>query len=166
MLFRSGYYTVDLCKDGNVKTTLVHRLVAEAFIPNPKGLHFVNHIDSNRTNNDVNNLEWVTSSENRIHGINQGNVKFPEKTILCIESGKVFSRPLHAAKWVVENYPGRINGKLKVAAHNIRGACKNRTPKAYGFTWQYREGSTTIPEGSRAKRPEMGDPAQAGEDIV
>ena len=162
----NGYKTVDLCKEGKVKTMLVHRIVATAFCPNPKGYRFVNHIDSNRANNDSCNLEWVSSSENRMHGIKQGNVTFPERTILCVESGEMFSRPLHAVNWVVKNYPDRINGKLKVAAHNIREACKGRTPRAYGFTWQYLEGSTTIPEGSRAKRPEMGDPAQAGEDIV
>lgn len=47
-LKRNGYYTVDLSKDGKVKTTLIHRLVAETFIDNSKGLKYVNHIDSNR----------------------------------------------------------------------------------------------------------------------
>ena len=162
----NGYKTVDLCKEGKVKTMLVHRIVATAFCPNPKGHRFVNHIDSNRANNDSCNLEWVSSSENRMHGIEYGNVKFNERTILCIESGKVFSRPKHAAEWIKANYPDRAKSETRIIAQNIRSACKGRTPKAYGFTWQYREGSTTIPEGSRAKRPEMGDPAQAGEDIV
>lgn len=53
---RNGYKTVDLCKDGKVKTTLVHRLVASAFVPNPKRVRFVNHIDSNRSNNRASNL--------------------------------------------------------------------------------------------------------------
>ena len=163
---RNGYKTVDLCKEGKVKTTLVHRIVADAFCPNPHGYRFVNHIDSNRANNDSLNLEWVTSSENRKHGIDKGNVTFVAKPIKCIENSLVFERPQHAAEWIKANYPDRINGKIRVAASNIRNACKGRTPKAYGFTWKYHEGSTTIPEGSRAKRPEMGDPAQAGEDIV
>ena len=149
---RSGYNTVDLCKDGTVKTTMVHRIVAEAFIPNPNGLHFVNHKDSDRTNNTVNNLEWVTSSENRKHGIKQGFVTFKSRKILCIESQLVFDRPMLAAEWVKSNYPDRINSSTRIAAQNIRSACKGRTPRAYGFTWTYHEGSTTIPEGSRAKR--------------
>lgn len=163
---RNGYKTVDLCKEGKVKTTLVHRIVAEAFCPNPKGYRFVNHIDSNRENNDSINLEWVSSSANRKHGIEHGNVTFPAKAIICVENGMTFERPQRAAEWVKTNYPDRINGKIRVAAHNISAARKGLKHTAYGFTWQYHEGSTTIPKGSRDKRPEMGDPAQAGEDIV
>jgi hypothetical protein len=163
---RNGYKTVDLCKEGKVKTALVHRIVATAFCPNPHGYRFVNHIDSNRANNDSSNLEWVSSSENRMHGIEHGNVTFEAKPIMCIENGIVFERPQRAAEWIKANYPERINGKIRVAAHNIGEACKGRKNTAYGFTWKYHEGSTTIPKGSRAKRPEMGDPSQEGEDIV
>lgn len=163
---RNGYKTVDLCKDGKVTTMLVHRLVAETFLPNPAGLRFVNHKDSNRANNRAENLEWVTSSENRRHGMAHGFVGYKAKPILCEETGMVFERPLLAAEWVKEKHPDRINGTVRIAAQNIRSACKGRTPRAYGFTWIYHEGSTTIPEGSRDKRPEMGDPLKKGEDIV
>ena len=163
----NGYKTVDLSKEGKVKTTSVHRIVAEAFLPNPDGLRFVNHKDSNRTNNAVSNLEWVTSSENRKHGITNGFVTFRGTPILCKETGQIFERSLIAAEWVKETYPDRINGTMRVAAHNIASSCKGRTPKAYGFTWIYHEGSTTIPKGSRGKRSEMGDPSNIeGEDIV
>ena len=166
-LKRTGYYTVDLCKDGMVKTTLVHRLVATAFCPNPHNHRFVNHIDSNRSNNDSCNLEWVSSSENRKHGIEHGNVTFCQtKNVLCVENGMVFEQAYKAASWLKSEYPDRVKGKTNIAANNIRGACRGVKHTAYGFTWKYHEGSTTIPEGSRAKRPEMGDPAQAGEDIV
>lgn len=163
---RNGYRTVDLCRDCKVRTTLVHRIVAEAFIPNPDGLRFVNHKDSNRANNAASNLEWVTSSENRLHGMAQGNVTFQKKSILCKETGNVFEQAYAAAKWLLLTYPERINGKTAVAANNIRAACRGIKHTAYGFTWEYHEGSTTIPKGSRAKRPEMEGPAQAGEDIV
>jgi len=163
---RNGYKTVDLCKEGKVKTALVHRIVAKAFCPNPNGYRFVNHIDSNRANNDSCNLEWVSSSENRMHGMAYGNVTFPAKPIMCIENGMIFDRPHLAAEWIKANHPDRINGSIRVAAQNIRGACKGLKHTAYGFTWKYHEGSTTIPKGSRAKRPEMGDPSQEGEDIV
>ena len=163
---RNGYLTVDLCKEGKVKTTLVHRIVAEAFLPNPDGLRFVNHKDSNRTNNAVSNLEWVTSSENRHHGMEFGNVTFPAKSVRCFENQKVFESPQQAAEWIKQMYPDRINGDIRTAAGNIRSACKGYKHTAYGFTWIYHEGSTTIPKGSRAKRPEMGDPSKEGEDIV
>ena len=54
-----GYIQVGLRKDGHTKQTLVHRLVAEAFIPNPQGLDTVNHKDEDKTNNSASNLEWM-----------------------------------------------------------------------------------------------------------
>jgi len=60
-----GYLYVSLLHDGVKK--YVHRLVAEAFIPNPENKKYVNHIDENKTNNHVDNLEWVTAKENSAH---------------------------------------------------------------------------------------------------
>lgn len=62
-----GYKRVRVMQDGKAKTMHVHRLVAEAFIPNPENKPQVNHIDFNRKNNSVNNLEWVTGRENCSH---------------------------------------------------------------------------------------------------
>jgi hypothetical protein len=59
----SGYEIITLYF-GKKKTYLVHRLVAQAFIPNPNNLPFVNHKDRNKVNNRITNLEWVTSSMN------------------------------------------------------------------------------------------------------
>lgn len=61
---RSGYYNLVLRKNGQRKSKQVHRLVAEAFIPNPDNLPIVNHIDYNRKNNKVENLEWCTQKQN------------------------------------------------------------------------------------------------------
>lgn len=66
------YYLIDLCKDGKVKKHLVHRLIAETFIPNPQNKPQVNHIDGNKLNNKVENLEWCTRSENQKHSIRIG----------------------------------------------------------------------------------------------
>lgn len=63
----TGYYAVDLRKDGKYKTCSVHRLVATAFLPNPDGLPYVNHIDEDKTNNSVENLEWCTSQYNNLY---------------------------------------------------------------------------------------------------
>ena len=59
-----GYLQVRLHKDGHMKMSLVHRLVAEAFIPNPQGLETVNHKDEVKTNNTVSNLEWMSQGDN------------------------------------------------------------------------------------------------------
>lgn len=65
---RSGYDSVNLYKGGHMKTYLVHRLVASAFVPNPNpGLTEVNHKNGNRTDNAASNLEWITHSENVAH---------------------------------------------------------------------------------------------------
>jgi hypothetical protein len=70
---RNGYLYAGLSKKGVLKGVGVHRLVAKAFIPNPNNLPQVNHIDANRANNHINNLEWVTCSDNHKHAFKLGN---------------------------------------------------------------------------------------------
>ena len=64
---KKGYLRVDLFKNGTRKHHKVHRLVAKAFIPNPNNKPQVNHIDGNKQNNSITNLEWVTNRENCEH---------------------------------------------------------------------------------------------------
>ena len=64
---KHGYMQVCLSKDGTPSTKRVHRLVAEAFIANPMDKPVVNHINGDKTNNAVSNLEWATNSENELH---------------------------------------------------------------------------------------------------
>lgn len=70
----SNYLRVTLSKNHNTKRYSVHRLVAEAFIPNPENKTHVNHIDNNAENNFVENLEWCTHSENMLHAQKQGRL--------------------------------------------------------------------------------------------
>lgn len=62
-----GYIHFSVYNKGNVKSFQIHRIVAQAFIPNPENKPQVNHKDGNKKNNSVSNLEWATRSENQIH---------------------------------------------------------------------------------------------------
>ena len=64
----NGYLRVSLCKNGKVKGKYIHRLVTEAFIPNPKKLPDVNHKDENPSNNELSNLEWCDARYNNNYG--------------------------------------------------------------------------------------------------
>jgi len=66
------YLIVSLCKNNISKNYLIHRLVADAFIPNPKNKPQVNHKDGNKSNNNAENLEWNTCSENQLHAVSIG----------------------------------------------------------------------------------------------
>ena len=67
-----GYKMVSLCKEGKVFNASIHRLIADAFIPNPENKTQVNHKDGNKLNNDIKNLEWCTPSENINHAYKTG----------------------------------------------------------------------------------------------
>ncbi len=88
-----GYLQLRVKKNGNLKTVVVHRLVADAFIPNPDRKPEVNHIDGNKKNNSADNLEWVTRSENIKHAVNIG---LREKVASeASKRGKVWIKELH-----------------------------------------------------------------------
>ncbi len=100
--FSDGYQYVTLWKDGKRRSHSMHRLIAAAYIPNPENKPEVNHKDGIKTNNYETNLEWVTSSENKIHahktgltnnskGMEHRNAKFTDDQIRWIRRlrGKV-----------------------------------------------------------------------------
>ena len=71
----TGYKKIELTKNKRKKSLKVHRLVAEAFLPNEENKPYVNHIDNNPLNNDVMNLEWCTQKENMVHSAIYGSHK-------------------------------------------------------------------------------------------
>lgn len=80
----AGYWSVSLTKNGEMKSIRVHRLICEAFIPNPEGKDCVNHIDGNKLNNSIENLEWVTYSENHKHAFRTGLKKHVQKLSILL----------------------------------------------------------------------------------
>lgn len=67
-----GYLRVSLWKNGNRTDGVIHRLVAELFIPNPENKDYINHLDGDKHNNHVSNIAWCTASENLIHAYEEG----------------------------------------------------------------------------------------------
>ena len=86
-----GYKTVSLCKNGKPKTTYIHRLVAELFVPNPNNLPEINHKDENKANNKANNLEWCSAKYNKNYGNRAKKFGISRGTpVMCVETGKIY----------------------------------------------------------------------------
>ena len=126
---RGGYLKVDLYRNGIRKASRVHRLVAEAFIPNPNGYPQVNHRDEDKVNNNVENLEWCTSKYNNIHGTRiERVVKIQSKKVRAvnIKTGEVIRFKSTAEA-------GRKGYNQATVSASCRGAYKdNRTGKLIG----------------------------------
>jgi hypothetical protein len=90
---KDGYLELSLCKEGVRTNFKVHRLVAKAYLPNPNNLPEVNHIDEDKTNNSVDNLEWCTRQKNAEHTLAK-HYKFisPEGEVVSIYNLTKFSR--------------------------------------------------------------------------
>lgn len=110
-----GYKMVSLRVDRKSKHMLVHRLVALTFLPNPDDKPQVNHIDGDKTNNRLENLEWNTSSENIRHAFATGLSK-TNKPIRCLETGQIFESAGEAARVLGvyrSHIPRVLNGQYK-----------------------------------------------------
>jgi len=114
---RGGYYTVRLSKPGLLSSTqFVHRLLGFAFIENPLNKCCINHIDGNKLNNRIENLEWVTKAENMQHAYDTGLSKITAKSVYDTCTGKLYSSIKEAAKALNINYGtcrNYLNGNIK-----------------------------------------------------
>ena len=91
-VLKNGYEYVMLNRNGGQKYVKVSRLVAEAFIPNPKGLREVNHINGDKLDNRVVNLEWMSHADNVRHRFKVlGKMTTSNRKIMCVETGEKFS---------------------------------------------------------------------------
>ena len=124
-----GYLFVRLCKDGKVKSYRLHRLVAEAYLPNPDNLPQINHRDENKTNNCLQNLEWCDASYNTNYGTRNEKVSNSKKIpILQYDLDGNLIREWPSATDVGKE----VNG-------NICNCLKGRYKSAYGYIWKYKE---------------------------
>lgn len=136
---KDGYLTVDLSNNGKHKTKKVHRLVAQAFIPNPDNLPIINHKDENPSNNRYDNLEWCTNEYNLNYGTR--NKRISEKQINNVKKSKqVFQYTLDGelvAIWPSTHEAGR-NGYHR---NHISECCsgKQHCKTHKGYIWSYNE---------------------------
>ena len=129
-----GYLTVSLCKNKTTSVIKVHKLVAEAFIPNPDNLPTIDHIDRNRKNNFAENLRWadyLSQSSNR----NNWGADVKNK-VICVETKEIFSNALDAARWIVDqdlsiSSAGEIAKRIRYLCRGMGGNT------AYGYHWEF-----------------------------
>ena len=151
---RDGYCRCSVQKlDGTWTSQPVHRLVAKAFIPNTENKQAVNHIDGNRQNNRVENLEWVTPKENVIHSFKFGARKrckqVPKKTLLT--DFQISQIDILRKSYTVNQIAKLFNieyQSLKNIIHKKKQCERldNQQPSIYNSIY---EGSETIPNGSK-----------------
>ena len=136
----NGYLRVNLRK-GNIPyekphVASVHRLVADAFLVHEKGKDYVNHIDGNKCNNDVTNLEWCTASYNILHSHKMGLQVNP--------SGKDNSLSLKVEQYsirgeLVNTYYGTKEAQRETGIHSacVSACCRGKQKTAGGYVWRY-----------------------------
>jgi hypothetical protein len=128
----NGYCQITIKEDsqGRFIKRYIHRLVAEAFIQNPEYKREVNHKDGDKTNNNIENLEWVTSSENQKHRHSIGITKTSNRKI-----GMFTKEGL-----LIQNFDSVAEAcriLKKSSRCNIDNALSGRQDTAYGFIWEY-----------------------------
>lgn len=127
---RNGYEVVNLYKEKQMSKKLVHRLVAKEFLRNKSDMEYVNHIDNDRKNNNVKNLEWCTQKENINYAYTYGNKIAPhmKKIVQVDELGSIINN----FKSIQE-----AERKTGIKASNISKCCRNLRNKAGGYRWKY-----------------------------
>ncbi len=126
----NGYLHVCLCKNGNKEYKRIHRLVAEAFIPNPNGYQTVNHKDENPENNKVENLEWCTQAYNNTYG---GRTAKMAET----QSKKVYQYTLDGELIKVWNSTKEC-GRNGFCQSWVAACCRSERKTHKGFKWSYK----------------------------
>lgn len=146
---KNGYFTVHLRNREISKHLKVHRLVAQAFIDNPKQKPLVNHKNGVKVDNRASNLEWCTAKENSQHALNnnlhnpvitdnarKSSVDKCSKETICLETEQIFKSAYEAAIWL-NDFKFNNTKKVQTVSARIRN-CRNGSRKtAYGYHFKF-----------------------------
>ncbi len=137
-----GYAWVQLWfGDGRYECKLIHRLVADAFLENPKSYPIINHKDENPLNNNVENLEWCDNSYNVLYSLNRFRAR----------AGYAFGRrgkrtnmrilQITLSGKVIQEWPNSrtIQARTGMSDWSISECCRGKRHTAYGFKWRYKD---------------------------
>lgn len=136
---KQGYVNTQIRHlDGSFETFKVHRLVAEIFISNPEHKPQVNHIDGNKLNNRVDNLEWCTNGENSKHAWNNGlrTKRIGKDNKFSIKVNQYDLNNNLIKKW---NCINDITRELGISHSLITAVCQGKQKTSHGFIWKYEE---------------------------
>lgn len=148
---RCGYLMVHLCKNNKGKTVAVHRIVATTFLKNSQNKRDVNHIDGNKENNSVLNLEWTTHKENMKHARKHKLIPISDKVI---EQGRTIGKKYgktngrkRAKKVIQYNKSNEVlniwdslteaSKNVKISISEISRCCNNKKEYAGGYKWNF-----------------------------
>lgn len=129
-----GYLRCVLCKNSKMYTKKVHRLIAEAFIPNPENKPEVNHINGNKLDNRVENLEWCSRSDNLKHcyrtlGKKQiGKKHWRSKPVVQLKNGIIIAQ-----------FESINQARLQTGIKNIYLCCNGKYKTSGGYEWKYKK---------------------------
>ena len=124
----NGYYSTTLTKNGEKKRFLIHRLVAEAYLPNLNNLPQVNHKDENKEHNYISNLEWCDAKYNSSYGTKgERSARKNGKAVYCIELNRMFESIQQAGR------------ELGISASHISEVCRDIYEHTKGYHFYYME---------------------------
>jgi hypothetical protein len=136
-----GYYSIILSKDGKNKRMAIHRLIALHFIDNPEDKCCINHIDGNRVNNSLSNLEWVTLTENARHAYDTGLINHEslrERGVLASEKRRIKTEQYSKDNNLIAVYNSfkEASDSTGIARESISAVCKGKYKTAGGYLWK------------------------------
>ena len=150
-IINSGYYQYQLWHNGKCRVAFGHRLVAQAFVPNPYGFNVVNHIDENKLNNNADNLEWVTHADNCRYGTaiarRTQHLDYSKRKVNNANQIKACSKPIRQytksgefiREWPSATECAKATG---MSISGIRAVARGNRNSIFGFV--FKEGSEDL----------------------